>query len=179
MHRFREKWKIVEDYRDQFLGNHASELVETAWVGYYRPYAFPHEIGFEMDARIWRKCKNGWRWWRQISWKPWTGIGWNCLGMLPSSLYNSPCNIFANGCTVFKLGKKQIMFYVFFSSKHSASFCMEIKTELGLWYRHGDDGGGVWILHEDLWTLEEASMFVKLPFWKSFPAFCNFYRNFL
>jgi len=28
-----------------------------------------------------------------------------------------PCNSFANGCMVFKLGKKQIMFYVFFSSK--------------------------------------------------------------
>jgi len=50
---------MVEDYRDQFLENRASELAETAWVGYYHPCASPHEIGFETDAWIWRKCKNG------------------------------------------------------------------------------------------------------------------------
>jgi len=59
MHRFREKWKMVEDFRDQFLGNRASESTETTWVGYYHPYASPHETGFETDARIWRKYKNG------------------------------------------------------------------------------------------------------------------------
>jgi len=55
MHRFREKQKMAEGYRDQFLGNCASELAETAWVGYYHPYASPHETCFEMDAWIWRK----------------------------------------------------------------------------------------------------------------------------
>ena len=61
MHGFREKWKMAEDFRARFLGNRASESVETAWVGYYHPFASPHETGFEMDARIWRKCKNGGR----------------------------------------------------------------------------------------------------------------------
>ena len=50
---------MAEGYKDQFLGNRASESAETAWVGYYHPDASPHEIGFEMDARIWRKYKNG------------------------------------------------------------------------------------------------------------------------
>jgi len=39
---------MAKDYRDQFLGNRASESADTAWVGYYHPYASPHEIGFEM-----------------------------------------------------------------------------------------------------------------------------------
>jgi len=55
MHIFREKWKMAEDFKDQFLGNRASELAETAWVNYYHPYASPHETGFETDGRIWRK----------------------------------------------------------------------------------------------------------------------------
>ena len=50
---------MAEDYKGQFLKNRASELAETAWVGYYHPYASPHETSFETDARIWRKCKNG------------------------------------------------------------------------------------------------------------------------
>ena len=45
--------------RGQFLGNRALELAEIALADYYHPYASPHETGFEMDARIWRKCKNG------------------------------------------------------------------------------------------------------------------------
>lgn len=56
---YQEKMKMAEDYKGQFLGNHASELTETAWVGYYHPYTSPHKKGFETDARIWRKCKNG------------------------------------------------------------------------------------------------------------------------
>ena len=59
MHGFREKWKMAEDFRGRFLGNRASESAETAWVGYYHPCASPHETGFETDARLWRKCKNG------------------------------------------------------------------------------------------------------------------------
>jgi len=59
MHRFREKWKMAEGDRGQFLGNRALELAEISWVGYYHLYASPHETGFEMDAWIWRKCKNG------------------------------------------------------------------------------------------------------------------------
>lgn len=55
MHGFRENWKMSEDFRDQFLGNHASESAETAWVGYYHPRPSPHETGFETDGRIWRK----------------------------------------------------------------------------------------------------------------------------
>ena len=50
---------MAEYFRDQFLENRASESTETTWVGYYHPYASPHETGFEMDAQIWRKCKNG------------------------------------------------------------------------------------------------------------------------
>ena len=46
---------MAEDFRDQFLGNRASELAETAWVGYYQTCASPYETGFEMDARLWRK----------------------------------------------------------------------------------------------------------------------------
>ena len=46
---------MAEDYRGQFIENRASESVETAWVGYYHPYASPHETGFETDAQIWRK----------------------------------------------------------------------------------------------------------------------------
>jgi len=53
------KMEMVEDFREQFLGNHALESAEIAWVGYYHPYAYPHETGFETDAQIWRKCKNG------------------------------------------------------------------------------------------------------------------------
>ena len=59
MHESREKLKMAEGDRAQFLGNHALELAEIAWVGYYHPYATPHETSFEADARIWRKCKNG------------------------------------------------------------------------------------------------------------------------
>ena len=59
MHGFLEKWKMAEDFRDQFLGNRASESAENAWVGYYRPCASPNETSFETDARIWRKYKNG------------------------------------------------------------------------------------------------------------------------
>lgn len=55
MHGFREKWKMAEDFRDRFLRNRASESAETAWVGYHHSYAYPHETGFETDARIWRK----------------------------------------------------------------------------------------------------------------------------
>jgi len=50
---------MVEHFRDQFLRNRASELAETAWVGYYHPYASRYETGLETDARIWRKYKNG------------------------------------------------------------------------------------------------------------------------
>lgn len=50
---------MVEGDIGQFLENHALELTKIAWAGYYHTYASPHEIGFEMDARIWRKCKNG------------------------------------------------------------------------------------------------------------------------
>jgi len=59
MHGFREKWKMAEDFRDQFLENRASESAEIAWVGYHHSYAYPHETDFETDAWIWRKCKNG------------------------------------------------------------------------------------------------------------------------
>ena len=50
---------MAEGERAQFLEDHALELAETAWAGYYHLYASPHEISFEMDAQIWRKCKNG------------------------------------------------------------------------------------------------------------------------
>lgn len=50
---------MAEDYKGLFLGNRASESAETAWVGYYHLYASPTETGFEMDAQIWRKYKNG------------------------------------------------------------------------------------------------------------------------
>lgn len=46
---------MAEDYRAKFLRNHALESAETAWVGYYHPYASPHETIFETDAWIWRK----------------------------------------------------------------------------------------------------------------------------
>jgi len=46
---------MAEGDRGQFLRNCALKLAETAWVGYYHPYASPHETSFEMDARIWRK----------------------------------------------------------------------------------------------------------------------------
>ena len=59
MHGFREKWKMAEEFRGRFLGNRASESAETTWVGYHRSHAYPHETGFETDARLWRKCKNG------------------------------------------------------------------------------------------------------------------------
>lgn len=50
---------MAEDFRDQFLRNHALESAESAWVGYYHPCACPHETGFKTDALIWRKHKNG------------------------------------------------------------------------------------------------------------------------
>jgi len=59
MHKFQEKWKMDKYFRDQFLGNCASKLAKNAWIGYYHPYASPHEASYEMDAQIWRKCKNG------------------------------------------------------------------------------------------------------------------------
>lgn len=59
----------------------------------------PIENFWSMDARISRKTKNGWRWWRPISWKPCTGIFWNHWGMLPSSICISSWNSFSNGCT--------------------------------------------------------------------------------
>jgi len=59
MHKFREKWKMDEDYRGQFLRNHASKSTETAWVGYYHRYASPRETSFETNAQIWGKLKNG------------------------------------------------------------------------------------------------------------------------
>jgi len=31
MHGFREKWKMAEYFRGQFLGNRASESAETTW----------------------------------------------------------------------------------------------------------------------------------------------------
>jgi len=61
---------------------------------------------WSMDRWILRKTKNGWRWWRSISWKPCTWIYWNCLGMLSSSILISPWNKFLNGCMVFRLWKK-------------------------------------------------------------------------
>jgi len=51
--------------------------------------------------------------------------------MLPSSLYNSPPNSFLNGCTVFRLGKKQISALCIFVSEHSAVFWTVIKMSLG------------------------------------------------
>jgi len=54
-----KKFKMAEYYRGQFLANRVSKSVETTWVGYYHPYTSPHETDFEMDAWIWRKCKNG------------------------------------------------------------------------------------------------------------------------
>ena len=50
---------MAEDFRARFLGNRASESAETSWVGYHHSRAYPHETGFETDARLWRKCKNG------------------------------------------------------------------------------------------------------------------------
>jgi len=47
MHGYREKMKMAEDDRGQFLGNCALELTETAWVGYYHLYASPHETGLK------------------------------------------------------------------------------------------------------------------------------------
>ena len=60
-----------------------------------------------------------------------------------------------------------------FASRHFACVCMEGKTELGLWCRYGDDGGGVGRLHEGFWTLEEATMFANhfLKSMSSFPQF--------
>lgn len=49
---------MVEHYRGQFPENRAWELAETAWVSYYHLYASPYETDFQMDAWIWRKCKN-------------------------------------------------------------------------------------------------------------------------
>ena len=51
--------------------------------------------------------------------------------MLPSSLYNSPSNIFLNGCMVFKLGEKQISALCIFVSQHSVVFCTVRKMSLG------------------------------------------------
>ena len=66
----------------------------------------PIEKFWSMDAWISRKTKNGWRWWRPISWKPCTRICWNCLCMLPSSICISPWSKFLNGCTDIEKMKK-------------------------------------------------------------------------
>ena len=50
---------MAKDYRDQSLGNRAFESAETTWVGYYYTCSSPHEFFFEIDAWLWRKCKNG------------------------------------------------------------------------------------------------------------------------
>lgn len=66
-----------------------------------------------------------------------------------------------------------------FSSRHFAVLLHGKKIELGLWCRHGDDGGGVWKVQEDSWTVAEATMFAKPTFWNPCLASYNFYRNFL
>ena len=62
---------------------------------------------------------------------------------------------------------------MYFFFKAFCKFLHGKKNELGLWCRHGDNGGGVWRLQEDFWTLEEAIMFDKLPFWNLFLASCR------
>ena len=58
-----------------------------------------------------------------------------------------------------------------FALRHSAVLLHGTKNELGLWCRYGDDGGGVWRLQVDFWTLAEAIMFSKPPFLKSISSF--------
>jgi len=59
MHGSQEKLKMAEGDGGQFLGNHALEFSEITGACYHHPYASPHEIVFQMDAQILRKCKNG------------------------------------------------------------------------------------------------------------------------
>ena len=59
MHRSFEKLKMVGGDGGRFLGNRVLKCVEISWSCYHHPYVSPHEITFQMDAWILRKCKNG------------------------------------------------------------------------------------------------------------------------
>ena len=161
------------------LLNDRSDQSKTCWACSYHHDAPPIAKLWSMDAQISRKMENGWRFQRSISRKPCIGIGWNYLGRLLSPICIFPVKQFFKWMHGFQVRAKTNSVLGIFALRHSAVLLHGRKSELGLWCRYGDDGGGVWRLQEDFWTLEEATMFAKPPFWNPFLASYNFYKNFL
>jgi len=73
-----------------YLSNNRLDWPEICWACCHNPYAHPHKKSWPVDARISRKNKNCCRWWRPISQKVCTGVCWNFLIMLLSSICISP-----------------------------------------------------------------------------------------
>ena len=103
-------WSQNQNLFLPLLSNGNPDWAETRWACSYHHYASPIAKSWSMDARISRKMETCWIFQRSISRKPCIRIGWNCSDMFSSPFYNSPQNGLSNGCMVFKLWQKQILF---------------------------------------------------------------------